>query len=259
LLLNGFRVGAYYGVRIFATRVEGQRGRCLAYAQMVVPKLWSGMIGIIHHIISVTIFDDERALCHTIVQRLPSSYLAGELLNGISCKREVLIELPCPDGVPISKLHHIEIKPSVLILEHMRVDTVFVPLILSNLLERSLDGGRSSMSNVYDMAVFSPIVYTEEQMEKPSAIDDVIGMHLIVLCSSSVGPFVVEVEHVDALIPMEHIVADKKIAIGGNAPQIILASIADTACIGHSPQDWILVGVRLLGKQGHGEKKKEQE
>ena len=84
-------------------------------------------------------------------------------------------------------------------------------------------------------------------------------MHLIVLCSSSVGPFVVEVEHVDALIPMEHIVADKEIAIGGNTPQIILASIADTACIGHSPQDWILVGVRLLGKQGHGEKKKEQE
>ena len=258
LFLNGFRVGPYYGVRIFSTRVEGQRGRCLAYAQMVVPKLWSGMIGIIHHIISATIFDDERAFCHTVVQRLPGPYLAGKLLNGFTCEREVLIELTCPDGVPIGKLHHIEIKPSVFVLKDMRVDAVFVPLILTNLLERSFDGGRRGVGNVYDMTVFPPIVDTEKKMKKSSAIDDVISMHLIVLCSSSVGPLVVEVEYVDALIPMEHVVADIEITIGGNSSQVILACVADAPSISHSTQDRILVSVELLAIQEHGEEKEEQ-
>ena len=115
------------------------------------------------------------------------------------------------------------------------------------------------MCDVYDMAVRSPKVYAEKEMEESSAVDDVISMNLIVLGIRAMSPFVVEIEHMDSLVPMKQVIADEEIAIGGHSAQIIPASIADTPCIGYSSQNRVLEGVGLLGRKEDGKGKKEQE
>ena len=97
-----------------------------------MPVTGSSVVGIVHHIVTPSVFDNERPLCHTIVKRFPSAGLGTELLNSIACKGKVLIHFSCPYGVAIGKLYHIEIETPIIIAENHRVDAVLKPLILAH-------------------------------------------------------------------------------------------------------------------------------
>jgi hypothetical protein len=80
-------------------------------------------------------------------------------------------------------------------------------------------------------------------------------MHLIVLGSCSMSPFVIEIENMDALIPVEQVITDKEISVGSHATQVIFSGVADTPSISYSLQHRVLVVKRLLRNCGKGEEK----
>ena len=81
------------------------------------------------------------------------------------------------------------------------------------------------MCDVHDVAVVAPVIDAEKQMEKPSAVSDVIGMHLIVARSCAACPVVVEIEHVYASVPFCEIVAHEEVAICRHTAEIIFPGI----------------------------------
>src|SRR5690606_27204586 len=216
------------------------------YTKRIVAPLRRGVIGVVHHVIPVAILDDPRPLGHAIIVRFPGAWQGGKQCDRFTGERPGVLHLPCPYGVAICKLYHVEVRRTVVVDEEFRIDAVVQPGGFHRLLIGTEDIRSGCMTDMYDVAIATPIVHGPVLMKYAVDIDNVVRMNLAITCRPAFGPLVVHGKDVDRSYPIAEVIRLVETSLRKAAANVILAAVADDARIGGTGKHGIIDVRRYL-------------
>ena len=94
--------------------------------------------------------------------------------------------------------------------------------------------------NVNGMLVSSPVIDRPIQMEVTVQVEHIVGMDLVIACSTAPAPIVIHIYHMDRLTPMNQVIGYIKVPIRKNSADVVLAIILHRTGIGYSRKYRIL-------------------